>query len=216
MGDSTVTSRNVVKLFFSTLLIGGVATGVTGFIVRWNEFASYFIDFNMVKIVSTFVWLFGIGLIFSLVSQMGFFAYLTVHRFGLGIFKSVNLWNGVQIVLILFTLFDFVYFRYKVFGKEGEGILLYFVPAIFILIVGALVAYFKTKQTNQSAFIPAIFFMTVVTIIEWVPALRPNDPNWVYLMLITLLICNTYQLFILHSLNERSNKERKSKVEKPA
>ncbi|HEY4550236.1 MAG TPA: KinB-signaling pathway activation protein [Bacillus sp. (in: firmicutes)] len=211
-----MTSRNVVKLFFSTLLIGGVATGVTGFIVRWNEFASYFIDFNMVKIVSTFVWLFGIGLIFSLVSQMGFFAYLTVHRFGLGIFKSVNLWNGVQIVLILFTLFDFVYFRYKVFGKEGEGILLYFVPAIFILIVGALVAYFKTKQTNQSAFIPAIFFMTVVTIIEWVPALRPNDPNWVYLMLITLLICNTYQLFILHSLNERSNKERKSKVEKPA
>lgn len=211
-----MTSRNVVKLFFTTLLIGGVATGVTGFIVRWNEFASYFIDFNMVKIVSTFVWLFGIGLIFSLVSQMGFFAYLTVHRFGLGIFKSVNLWNGVQIVLILFTLFDFVYFRYKVFGKEGEGILLYFVPAIFILIVGALVAYFKTKQTNQSAFIPAIFFMTVVTIIEWVPALRPNDPNWVYLMLITLLICNTYQLFILHSLNERSNKERKSKVEKPA
>jgi KinB signaling pathway activation protein len=211
-----VTSRNVVKLFFSTLLIGGCATGITGFIVRWNEFASYFIDFNMVKIVSTFVWLFGIGLIFSLVSQMGFFAYLTIHRFGLGIFKSVNLWNGVQIVLILFTLFDFVYFRYKVFGKEGEGILLYFVPAIFILIVGALVAYFKTKQTNQGAFIPAIFFMTVVTIIEWVPALRPNDPNWVYLMLITLLICNTYQLFILHSLNERSNKERKSKVEKPA
>jgi KinB signaling pathway activation protein len=211
-----VTSRNVVKLFFSTLLIGVGATGVTGFIVRWNEFASYFIDFNMVKIVSTFVWLFGIGLIFSLVSQMGFFAYLTIHRFGLGIFKSVNLWNGVQIVLILFTLFDFVYFRYKVFGKEGEGILLYFVPAIFILIVGALVAYFKTKQTNQGAFIPAIFFMTVVTIIEWVPALRPNDPNWVYLMLITLLICNTYQLFILHSLNERSNKERKSKVEKPA
>ena len=185
-----MTSRNVVKLFFSTLLIGGFATGIAGFIVRWNEFASYFIDFNMVKIVSTFVWLFGIGLIFSLVSQMGFFAYLTIHRFGLGIFKSVNLWNGVQIVLILFTLFDFVYFRYKVFGKEGEGILLYFVPAIFILIVGAL--------------------------LEWVPALRSNDPNWVYLMLITLLICNTYQLLILHSLNERSNKERKSKVEKPA
>ena len=211
-----MTSRNVVKLFLSTLLIGGFTTGIAGFIVRWNEFASYFIDFNMVKIVSTFVWLFGIGLIFSLVSQMGFFAYLTIHRFGLGIFKSVNLWNGVQIVLILFTLFDFVYFRYKVFGKEGEGILLYSVPAIFILIVGVLVAYFKTKQTNQGAFIPAIFFMTVVTIIEWVPALRPNDPNWVYLMLITLLICNTYQLFILHSLNERSNKERKSKVDMPA
>ena len=81
-----MTSRNVVKLFFSTLLIGGIATGITGFIVRWNEFASYFIDFNMVKIVSTFLWLFGVGLIFSLVSQMGFFAYLTIHRFGLRYF----------------------------------------------------------------------------------------------------------------------------------
>ena len=117
-----MTSRNAVKLFFSTLFIGGFVTGITGFLVRWNEFEPYFTELNMVKIVSTFIWLFGIGLIFSLVSQMGFFAYLTIHRFGLGIFKSVSLWNGVQIVLILFTLFDFVYFRYKAFGQEGEGI----------------------------------------------------------------------------------------------
>ncbi len=115
-----MTSRNVVKLFFSTLLIGGLVTGITGFIVRWNEFAAYFTDFNLVKILSTFVWLFGIGLIFSLVSQMGFFAYLTIHRFGLGIFKSVSLWNGVQIVLILFTLFDLVYFRYKASSQDGK------------------------------------------------------------------------------------------------
>jgi KinB signaling pathway activation protein len=211
-----VTSRNVVKLFFSTLLIGGLVTGITGFIVRWNEFASYFTDFNMVKILSTFVWLFGIGLIFSLVSQMGFFAYLTIHRFGLGIFKSVSLWNGIQIVLILFALFDLVYFRYKASSQDGEGVVLYIAPALFILGVGALVAYFKMKQTNRNAFIPAIFFMTVVTIIEWVPALRPNDPNWVSLMLFPLLICNTYQLLILHSLIEKSSRERKSKIEKPA
>lgn len=211
-----MTSRNVVKLFFSTLLIGGLVTGITGFIVRWDEFSSYFTDFNLVKILSTFIWLFGIGLIFSLVSQMGFFAYLTIHRFGLGIFKSVSLWNSVQIVLILFTLFDFVYFRYKAFGIEGEGILTYVVPAIYILITGAVVAYFKTKQTNRSTYIPALFFMTVISIIEWVPALRPNDQNWVSLMIFPLLICNAYQLLILHSLNEKSMKERKAKVEKPA
>jgi KinB signaling pathway activation protein len=211
-----LTSRNAVKLFFSTLFIGGLVTGITGFIVRWNEFEPYFTEFNMVKIVSTFIWLFGIGLIFSLVSQMGFFAYLTIHRFGLGIFKAASLWNGVQIVLILFTLFDFVYFRYKAFGQEGEEILFYIVPAVFLLIVGILVAYFKTRQTNQGAFIPAIFFMTVLTIIEWVPALRLNDPNWVYLMLVPLLICNTYQLLILHFFIEKSNKERKTKMEKPA
>ena len=191
-------------------------TGITGFIVRWNEFEPYFTEFNMVKIVSTFIWLFGIGLIFSLVSQMGFFAYLTIHRFGLGIFKSASLWNGVQIVLILFTLFDFVYFRYKAFGQEEEGVLLYIAPAIPILLIGILVASFKARQTNQGAFIPAIFFMTVLTIIEWVPALRINDPNWVYLMLVPLLICNSYQLLILHFFIEKSNKERKAKMEKPA
>ena len=211
-----MTSRNVVKLFFSTLFIGGLVTGIMGFLVRWDEFKPYFTEFNMVKIVSTFIWLFGIGLIFSLVSQMGFFAYLTIHRFGLGIFKSASLWNGVQIVLILFTLFDFVYFRYKAFGVEGEGILTYVVPAIFILLIGAIVAYFKTKQTNRSTYIPALFFMTVISIIEWVPALQPNDENWFSLMIFPLLICNAYQLLILQSLNEKSMKERKSKVEKPA
>ena len=85
-------------------------------------------------------------------------------------------------------------------------------PCRILLIVGILVAYFKTRQTNQGTFIPTIFFMTVLTIIEWVPALRINDPNWVYLMLVPLLICNTYQLLILHFFIEKSNKERKTKI----
>jgi KinB signaling pathway activation protein len=216
MGDSTVTSRNVVKLFFSTLLIGGIVTGITGFIVRWNEFSPYFVNVNVLKLISTFFWLFGVGLIFSLVSQVSFFAYLTVHRFGLGIFKSAKLWNGVQVVLIIFSLFDLVYFRHRAFAVSGEGILPYLVPAILILIVGVVLAYFKAKQTNKSAFIPALFFMTVVTIIDWVPVLRLNDISWVYLMIFPLLICNAYQMLILHKLHENSIQERKLKTEKSA
>ena len=64
------------------------------------------------------------GFLFSVISQMGFFAYLTVHRFGLGIFKSVSLWNAVQVVLILFVLFDFVYLRYENFAEPGESFFL--------------------------------------------------------------------------------------------
>nr|WP_295975305.1 KinB-signaling pathway activation protein [uncultured Bacillus sp.] len=210
-----MTSRNVVKLFFTTLFIGGIVTIITGFIVRWNEFAPYFTDFEILKILSTVLWLFGVGMTFSAISQMGFFAYLTVHRFGLGFFKSTSLWNGVQILLIAFVLFDLVYFRYKNFAQEGEGILPYLIPAIMILIVGLAVAYVKMKQTNQSAFIPAVFFITVITIIEWVPVLAPNEPSWVYLMIYPLLICNIYQLLILHKLNEKSQQERaeRSKVQ---
>ena len=79
-----------------------------------------------------------------------------------------------------------------------------------------MTAYFKVKQTIKIAIIPALFLMTVVTIIDWVPVLRLNDLNWVYLMIFPLLICNAYQLLILYRLNESSQKERVAKIENPA
>ena len=64
-------------------------------------------------------WLMGVGFIFSVISQMGFFAYLTIHRFGLGMFRSPSLWNIVQLFFIAFVLFDFVYLR-SVLIANGE------------------------------------------------------------------------------------------------
>ncbi|MDZ5474678.1 KinB-signaling pathway activation protein [Bacillus sp. 31A1R] len=206
-------SRNLVRLFLSTLLVGGITTGIVGFIVRWDEFQPYFTDFNALEILSILFWLFGVGLIFSIISQMGFFAYLTVHRFGLGIFKSLKLWNAVQLILIVFVLFDLVYFRFKAFAKEGDSILSYVGVAIFIALVGIIIAYIKSKQTNKEAFIPALFFMVVVTTLEWVPVLRVNEESWLYLMLLPLLVCNAYQLLILHKLNQKSVQ---AKVTKPS
>ena len=206
-----VTSRNWVKLFMTTLVIGGLTTAIVGFIVRWNEFQPYFTEFKIMDILSTLVWLIAMGLLFSVISQMGFFAYLTVHRFGLGVFKSVSLWNGVQIVLIVFGLFDLVYLRYENFAKSGESLLSYFGPAIILLGVGLAVAWYKAKQTNHEAFIPALFVMVVVTLLEWVPVLRVNEKSWLYLMMFSLLACNAYQLLILHKLNEKSVQERQNR-----
>jgi KinB signaling pathway activation protein len=72
--------------------------------------------------------------------------------------------------------------------------------AAVIFLAGAIVAYIKSKETNKQAFIPALFFMIVVTIIEWIPALRVNDRDWLYLMAVPLFICNAYQLLTLHRL----------------
>ncbi|QED45989.1 KinB-signaling pathway activation protein [Cytobacillus dafuensis] len=210
-----MTSRNWVKLFLSTLLVGGLTTGVVGFIVRWNEFKPLFVPFDFLEILSVLFWLIGVGFIFSILSQMGFFAYLTVHRFGLGIFKSRSLWNAVQVLLIVFVLFDLVYLRYNAFAKEGESILLYIALAAFVLVVALVVAAVKAKLTNKEAFIPAVFFMVVVTTIEWVPVLRVNEQSWVYLMIVPLLVCNTYQLLILHKLNEKSQLQKQQKSKKP-
>ncbi|MDQ0220612.1 KinB-signaling pathway activation protein [Peribacillus cavernae] len=203
-------SRNIVRLFMTTLIIGGVTAGLAGFVARWDQFAPMFSSFDLGEILSTFVWMFGVGLIFSVISQAGYFAYLTVHRFGLGIFRSASLWNAVQLVLVIFVLFDLVYLRFITFA-EGEGLGSYLGLAILLLIVGLIVAYFKMKQTNKQAFIPALFFMTVVTILEWVPVLRVNDESWIYFMLLPLLVCNAYQLLILNKLIERSQRELESK-----
>ncbi|MGX1902008.1 KinB signaling pathway activation protein [Thermolongibacillus altinsuensis] len=193
-------SRKWVKLFLSTLVVGGISTGIVGFAIKWNEYKHLFASFDVKEIISVLIWLIGVGFIFSVISQMGFFAYLTIHRFGLGIFRSVSLWNSVQLVLIAFVLFDLVYFRYQLFAEEGESLFSYIGIAVFIFIFGLIVAYIKMKQTNKEAFVPALFFMTVVTIIEWFPVLRINEESWLYLMLFPLLICNAYQLLILHKL----------------
>ncbi|AGT30588.2 KinB-signaling pathway activation protein [Geobacillus genomosp. 3] len=191
-------SRKWVRLFLTTLLIGGVTAAAVGMVLNWKQFGHLLLRLEIVELMAVLLWHIGVGFIFSVISQAGFFAYLTVHRFGLGIFRS--LWSAVQLVLILFVLFDLVYFRYMAFAAAGESIIPYILIALFVLAVGLAAAYAKSVQTNKGAFIPSLFFMVVVTVVEWFPVLRINDQDWLYLMLITLLVCNSYQLLILHKL----------------
>ncbi|WP_459503653.1 KinB-signaling pathway activation protein [Bacillus sp. C1] len=193
-------SRKWVRLFLTTLLLGGISTILIGFILGWDKYVKFFQNFDVGEVLMISFWLLGVGFIFSVISQMGFFAYLTVHRFGLGMFRSSSLWNAVQLFFIAFVLFDFVYLRSVLVANGdvtfGNNILV----AGILFLFGMIVAYIKSKETNKKAFIPALFFMVVVTILEWVPALRINDTDWLYLMVIPLLLCNAYQLLILHRL----------------
>ncbi|HFJ9331750.1 TPA: KinB signaling pathway activation protein KbaA [Bacillus paranthracis] len=199
-------SRKWVRLFFTTLFLGGVSTVIIGFVLEWDKYAKFFQNSDGKEILAVSFWLMGVGFIFSVISQMGFFAYLTIHRFGLGMFRSSSLWNIVQLFFIAFVLFDFVYLRSVLIANGeislGNNILV----AGVLFMFGAIVAYIKSKETNKKAFVPALFFMVVVTILEWVPALRINDTDWLYLMVIPLLLCNAYQLLILHRLIGKTSK----------
>lgn len=199
-GGWVVNSRKWVRLFFTTLFLGGISTIFIGFILGWDKYAKFFQNFDGREILAVSFWLMGVGFIFSVISQMGFFAYLTVHRFGLGMFRSSSLWNAVQLFFIAFVLFDFVYLRSVLIANGDVSLGNNILVAGVLFIFGAIVAYIKSKETNKKAFIPALFFMVVVTILEWVPALRVNDTDWLYLMVIPLLLCNAYQLLILHRL----------------
>ncbi len=190
-------SRKVVTLFTRTLLIGGLAGLITSFFVKTDQYLAYLNPFNLKELVGVLLFSLGLGLVFTVVSQTGFFAYLFIHRFGLGLFRSF--WPTVQVLLILFVLFDLVYFPYT--ASDGDGSLLrYVLVAAGLLIYGVIVSYIKAKETNSSAFIPALFLMVVMTTIEWVPGLRTSGTDYALLMIVPLLVSNTYQLLALHRL----------------
>ena len=91
----------------------------------------------------------GVGFIFSVISQMGFFAYLTIHRFGLGMFRSSSLWNIVQLFFIAFVLFDFVYLRSVLIANGEVSLGNNILVAGVLFMFGAIVAYIKSKETNK-------------------------------------------------------------------
>ncbi|WP_186576134.1 KinB-signaling pathway activation protein [Aquibacillus kalidii] len=188
-------SRNVVRLFLSTLLIGAVSTLITSFFVKAGTYKEYLQPFDLGEILGIVLFFITYGFVFSLISQMGFFAYLTINQFGLGMFKGF--WGPIQIVLIGFALFDLIYFRYK---QAGSSLIIFIIVAVALFAYSWVIATIKSRETNKGAFIPALFFMMVVTSIEWVPGLRVSGGDYVWLMIVPLLICNTYQLLILHRL----------------
>ena len=205
-----MSSRYWVKLFMNTLFIGGITAGIVGLIVAWSDFQTQ----SVLGLFTSFLWLMGIGFIFSVISQMCFFAYLTVHRLGLSIFKSSFLWNAFQLLIVIIVLADLAYLRFVFFAGENEALSSFISYPILLLIVGLAVGTAKVKQTNRHAFIPALFFMIVVTVIEWFPVLRINEQEWMYYMLIPLLVCNAYQLLILPKYHERSEQAAKEREER--
>ncbi|NBJ70782.1 MULTISPECIES: KinB-signaling pathway activation protein [Clostridia] len=191
-------TRKLVNFFFKTLIIGGVAGLITSFFVKAEDYAANLDPINWMELLGLIIFFIGLGLVFSVVSQTGFFAFLFINRFGLGFFRSF--WPTVQVLLIAFVVFDLVYFPYQ--ATKGEvAVYWYILIAAAILAYGWIVSTIKAKETNKQAFIPALFLMVVITTIEWVPGLRTEGTDYAWLMIVPLLACNTYQLLALHRIN---------------
>lgn len=191
--------RKWIGLFIRTLILGGIISLVASFFVNSGEYINTLKEFDFLNLLGLIVWYIIYGFLFSVISQTGFFAYLFIHQFGLSLFRSF--WPTVQILLVAFVLFDLVYFPYQ--GTNGEiKLYLFILMSAAILIYSLIIAKIKADQTHQRAFIPALFFMVVLTAIEWVPGLRTGEVDYALLMVITLLACNTYQLLKLHHLTK--------------
>ena len=190
-------SRKLVGLFLKTLAVGAVVCLITSFFVNREDYLANLSPFAWKGLLGLVLWYILYGFLYSVISQAGFFAYLFINQFGLGIFRSF--WPKVQVALIAVVLFDLVYFPFK--ESDGEiPMYLLIIMSAAIFIYGLFISWIKAKQTKRRAFIPALFLMIVMTAVEWVPGLRTSGTEYAWMMITTLLACNTYQLLILHKL----------------
>lgn len=189
-----------ISFFFKTLLIGAFVYFFMGLFTQWQHLSSAFqskaYSGAFVQIFVSLVF----GGMFSVISQMGFFAYLTLHRIALGMFRSHALWRNVQWLLIAFTFFDLIYFRHLTFSKDGESLAFDILLPVLLFVVAWVTAIYKRAATNRTAFVPTLFFMFVITTIEWLVGLFQQDLGIVSVIGVTLMACNAYQILTLHKL----------------
>lgn len=196
-----MTLKKWIYLFWTTL-VWGTATAVIAALLL----IAFFDDFSFLEVTkagfnaSTVIFAILGGALISIVSQAGFFAYLTVRYIAVGIFRNKRVWEIIQLFLVAVTAFDFIYLSYSSFPQEGESWAWYTAIPIVLLLVSLAVSIWKSKQTNYGAFVPTLFFMYTVTVIEAIPALRMNSMAASIYMMVTLAVCNTWQIMILHKL----------------
>lgn len=188
--------KNWSKLFIQTLLVGAVVSIITGFLLPYSRESISFKDTS--DILFYLLILFGFGAMTSVYSQLGFFAYMILNYTAIGVFPR-KVWQYIQFVLAILALLEVMFFRSFV-GRENSSQMADLLLGITILIVAVAVAYFKVRATNPSAWVPTIFFMTAITIVEMVGGLKINDNNATIFIVIPLLACNAYQILILHKL----------------
>ncbi|WP_145153628.1 KinB-signaling pathway activation protein [Paenibacillus xylanexedens] len=188
-------------LFWTALLIGAAGALGTGLIMMLvnGEKTNGLNDFLLYLLI-----LFGSGIMISVYSQMGFFAYLILNYMGKGVFPKRG-WQIVQIVLTVLALLDVMFLRLFV-GGDRERIS-DIVLGIIILAAAIVTAYVKVKLTHISALVPTLFFMIAVTIVETIGVLRIDVNAATIFIVVPLLLCNAYQMLILHRLVDVSTNQ---------
>lgn len=141
--------------------------------------------------------LFGYGMLVSVYAQLGFFAYLILNYMGTGVFQR-KIWQYIQLVFSVLALLELIFLR--TFVGSGRNVISDLLLGIGILLTAIIVAYFKVRSTNVSAWIPTFFFMTAITIVEIIGVLRIGVDSATVFIVIPLIACNAFQILMLHRI----------------
>lgn len=141
--------------------------------------------------------LFGYGMLVSVYAQLGFFAYLILNYMGIGVFPR-KVWKYIQLVLSVLALLELIFLRTVVGGERN--VMSDLILGIVILLSAIIVSYFKVKSTNTSAWIPTLFFMTAISIVEIIGVLRIGVDSATVFIVVPLIACNAFQILMLHRI----------------
>ena len=192
--------RKWLRLFLATIAIGAAASLVIGVSMqvtdpdyshlRADEWA-----YNVLMMVLS-------GFTMGAFAHMGFFAYLMLNYIARSIFKRPYLWIALQGFVTVFVLVEIAVNVYDTKLPAAS----YWALPLALAAASLLVAWWKTSETNAGAWIPTLFFLIVVTVLEGIPSFRTaldtgKISSLVY-QLAPLFICNTYQIMKLHRVLE--------------
>jgi len=189
-----MTLRKWFYLFTTTLIVGGLGGLLAGVMLLVA-------DQPNLPGMSRYDWwinlrdFFLAGLLFSIVSQAGFFAYMMLNFIVRGVLRS-STWNLIQMFVIAIAI---IYLEMVMFS-ETSSFVHYIILPLAIFLFSWLVAYFKVKMTNGNALIPTIFFMVVATTFEAAPSLRGGAIESIVVGILPLLLCNAWQMLKLTDL----------------
>lgn len=203
-----MTSKYLVKFYLTTLLIGVVITTIASLIIDYQEVTSMLFNGEIAGFFINLVWILGYGLLITTISQFAFFIYLFLNPLGMGLLGKI--WPYLQLLIVIYAVFDLFYIRYIAIGDELNWVTYMWVP-IFVVVAGIVVARIKDKQTTEkNVFIPALFFMIFMTCITLLP-FSAESTEWLYRSIFTLVITNAFQLLSLPNYVEASkaDKERR-------
>lgn len=192
-----MTLRKWAKLFGATLLIGALAAMATGVVMQLGD-----PEFRNVGLNG---WLYNIwmmalsGFALGSVAHLGFFAYLMLNYVARSMFRRPYLWVALQGFTTVFALGELIYWLAV---EPGLAAAVKWTVPLALMAASLLVAWRKVRETSQGAWIPALFFLIVGTLVEAIPAFRvsfqEDNPLSLTLSLVPLFFCNAYQIMRLH------------------
>jgi KinB signaling pathway activation protein len=143
------------------------------------------------------------GAFFATTSLMGFWAYLTLN-FIARITLPRRVWRWAQALLLLIVLYDMLWWRYHLDATNHPAahasFWTFFVQGMWPLVVAVIGAIAKQRISGRGNFLPALFYLYVFTVVDWLLVIRSESGPIVDYSGIVMMACNVYLALIFGKL----------------